>query len=137
MFSESRIRHNIDRLKKAGDSIGCPLKVCYAAKANSNMGILRAVRDAGSDLEVNSGGELWKALKIGFLPAQIIFNGTSKTITELKEAINVGVYAIQADSLYEIELIEKVAKVLNKRANVSLRIVPDIETGTHATRATS
>ena len=52
VFSESRIRHNIDRLKKAGDNIGCPLKVCYAAKANSNMGILRAVRDAGSDLEV-------------------------------------------------------------------------------------
>ena len=132
VFSESRIRHNIDRLKKAGDAIGCPLKVCYAAKANSNMGILRAVRDAGSDLEVNSGGELWKALKIGFLPAQIIFNGTSKTVTELEEAINVGVYAIQADSLYEISLIEKVAKELNKRANVSLRIVPDIETGTHA-----
>jgi D-ornithine/D-lysine decarboxylase len=132
VFSESRINHNIQRLKQAGNEIGCPLKICYAAKANSNMGILRAVRDAGSDLEVNSGGELYKALKIGFLPAQIIFNGTSKTVTELQEAINEGIYAIQADSIYEIELIEKVAKSLNKRANVSLRIVPDIETGTHA-----
>ena len=106
VFSESRIRHNIDRLKKAGDAIGCPLKVCYAAKANSNMGILRAVRDAGSDLEVNSGGELWKALKIGFLPAQIIFNGTSKTVTELTEAITVGVYAIQADERDDTGIVD-------------------------------
>ena len=91
------------------------------------MAILRAVRDAGSDLEVNSGGELFKALKIGFKPEQIIFNGTSKTETELEEAINAGIYAIQADSFYEIELIETVARRLNKRANVSLRLVPEIE----------
>ena len=52
-------------------------------------------------------GELFKALKIGFKPEQIIFNGTSKTETELEEAINAGIYAIQADSFYEIELIEK------------------------------
>lgn len=132
VFSESRIRHNISRLKAAQDVISVPLKVCYAAKANSNMGILRAVRDAGSDIEVNSGGELWKVLKIGFKPEQIIFNGTSKTLSELEAAISAGIYAIQADSVYEISLIEKVAKTLDKRANVSLRIVPEIETETHA-----
>ncbi len=132
VFSESRIKQNIDRLKRAGDAIGCPLKICFAAKANSNMGVLRAVRDAGCDIEVNSGGELFKALKVGFLPAQIIFNGTSKMTWEIESAINEGIYAIQADSLYEIELIESIARRLIKRANISLRIVPDIETGTHA-----
>src|SRR5258707_11371278 len=66
VFSESRIRHNIDRLKKAAEVIDCPLKICYAAKAMSTMGILKAVKDADADIEVNSGGELWKALKIGF-----------------------------------------------------------------------
>ena len=80
VFSESRIRHNIERLKRAGDFIDCPLKICYAAKANSNMAILRTVKESGADLEVNSGGELWKALKIGFKPEQIIFNGTSKEV---------------------------------------------------------
>ena len=130
VFSEVRIRHNIERLKRAESVIGCPLKICYAAKANSNMAILRAVRDAGSDLEVNSGGELYKALKIGFKPEQIIFNGTSKTEIELEEAINAKIYAIQADSFYEIELIEIVARRLNKRANVSLRLVPEIESDT-------
>lgn len=130
VFSEQRIRHNIERLKLAETAIDCPLKICYAAKANSNMAILRAVRDAGSDLEVNSGGELYKALKVGFAPNQIIFNGTSKTERELEEAINAGIYAIQADSFYEIELIETVARRLNKRANVSLRLVPEIESDT-------
>ena len=130
VFSEPRIRHNIKRLKRGETVIDCPLKICYAAKANSNMAILRAVKDAGSDLEVNSGGELFKALKVGFKPEQIIFNGTSKTETELEEAISAGLYAIQADSYYEIELIEIVAQRLNKRANVSLRLVPEIESDT-------
>jgi diaminopimelate decarboxylase len=132
VFSEARIKHNINRLKQAENMIGCRLKVCYAAKANSNMAILRVVKDAGSDLEVNSGGELFKALKVGFKPEQIIFNGTSKTEQELSEAISAGIYAIQADSLFEIELIEKAARQLNKRANVSLRLVPEIETNTHS-----
>jgi D-ornithine/D-lysine decarboxylase len=131
VFSEPRIRHNIERLKAAQDVIDCKLKVCYAAKANSNMAILRCVLDANCDLEVNSGGELFKAIEIGFKPEQIIFNGTSKTEQELEEAIVWEIYAIQADSLYEIELIEKVSRRVGKRANVSLRIVPEIETATH------
>src|SRR5262245_61954072 len=61
VFSESRNRRNIDRLRKSASVIDCPLKLCYAAKAMSTMGILRAIKDAGCDIEVNSGGELWKA----------------------------------------------------------------------------
>lgn len=131
VFSEKRIRHNINRLKAVAGVIDCKLKVCYAAKANSNMAILRAVKEAGSDLEVNSGGELFKAIEIGFEPNQIIFNGTSKTEQELEEAIVWEIYAIQCDSIYELELIEKVSRHIGKRANVSLRIVPEIETATH------
>ena len=132
VFSESRIRHNIERLKRAEDVIDCKLKVCYAAKANSNMAILRTVKDANCDLEVNSGGELWKALKVGFTGEQIIFNGTSKEIWEIENAINAEIYAIQVDSLFELSLIEEVARRLKKRANVSLRLVPEIETNTHS-----
>ncbi len=130
VFSESRIKHNIERLKRAENVINCPLKICYAAKANSIMAILQAVKRAGADLEVNSGGELYKALQVGFRPDQIIFNGTSKTVWELEMAINAGIYAIQSDSPYEVELTEKIARRLNKRANLSLRLVPDIETDT-------
>jgi diaminopimelate decarboxylase len=132
VFSESRIRHNIERLKKVGDVIDCPLKLCYAAKAMSTMGILKAVKDAGCDIEVNSGGELWKALKAGFTGVQINFNGNSKEIWELELAIENCIYAIQVDSLYELSLIEETAKRLGKRATCSLRIVPEIESGTHS-----
>ncbi len=132
VFSERRIRHNIDRLKRVESVIGCPLKLCYAAKAMSTLGILRAVKDAGCDIEVNSGGELWKALKAGFSGDQITFNGTSKEAWEIELAIENDLYAIQVDSLFELSLIEDVAKRLGKRANASLRLVPEIESDTHS-----
>lgn len=132
VYSEPRIRHNIERLKLVSDHIGCPLKLCYAAKAMSTMGVLRAVRDADCDLEVNSGGELWKALKAGFSGDRINFNGSSKEVWELEMAIENGIYAIQVDSIYELELIEETARRLGKRANVSLRLVPEIESATHS-----
>ncbi len=132
IYSESRIRHNVERLKNAASVIGCPLKLCYAAKAMSTLGILRAVKDAGSDIEVNSGGELWKALKVGFTGEQINYNGNSKEIWELELAISNDVYAIQVDSLYELSLIEETAKRVGKSANVSLRLVPEIKTSTHS-----
>jgi len=132
VFSESRIKHNIARLQKAESLIDAKLKVCYAAKANSLMAILRTVKDANCDLEVNSGGELWKALKVGFKGEQLIFNGTSKEVWELELAINSGIYAIQVDSLSELSLIEETARRLEKTANVSLRLVPEIETKTHS-----
>ena len=131
-YSEPRIRHNIARLKKIGDAVGCGFKLCYAAKAMSTLGILRAVLDAECDLEVNSGGELLKALKAGFNGDQLNFNGISKEVWEIELAIENSVYAIQVDSLYELSLIEETAKRLGKSANVSLRLVPEIESATHS-----
>jgi D-ornithine/D-lysine decarboxylase len=132
LYSEPRIRHNIERLQKVGENVGCAFKLCYAAKAMSTMGILRAIKDAGCDLEVNSGGELWKALQAGFTGGQINFNGLSKEVWELEMAIENDIYAIQADSLYELLLTEETAKRLGKKANVSLRLVPEIESATHS-----
>lgn len=131
IFSENRIRRNIERLRRAEKLIGRPLKICYAAKAMSTLAILAAVREAGGDIEVNSGGELWKALKVGFRGDQIIFNGTSKEIWEIERAVGAEIYAIQVDSPLELELIEQTAKRLKKTANVSLRLVPEIESNTH------
>src|SRR5688572_16812681 len=82
VFSEQRIRDNIGRLQHAASVVDRPIKFCYASKANSNMAILKAVLDSGIDVEVNSGGELFKALRVGFRPDQIIFNGTSKSRSE-------------------------------------------------------
>ncbi len=132
VFSESRIRHNIAELQRISDFVDCGVKICYAAKANSNMAILQIIKRTNCDVEVNSGGELWKALKAGFSGEQIIFNGTSKEKWEIENAIEANIYAIQVDSIYELSLIEQVARRLNKKASVSLRIVPEIESDTHS-----
>jgi diaminopimelate decarboxylase len=139
VFSEPRIRSNIDRLKSAADSVDHPIRFFYASKANSNMAVLRTVLDSGIDVEVNSGGELFKALRIGFRPDQIIFNGTSKSAGELDEAVRAGIYAINVDSIYEIGLVEEAVKrvsagdsdTIGKPARIALRLVPEIGTRSH------
>src|ERR1700704_5480386 len=102
------------------------------------MAVLKTVLDSGIDLEVNSGGELFKALRIGFQPNQIIFNGTSKSASELDDAVSAGIYAINVDSIYEIGLVEEAVKRVAaaqgqspKPARIALRLVPEIGTRSH------
>src|ERR1044072_4574426 len=107
VFSDQRIRNKIARLQQAASVVDRAIKFCYASKANANMAILKAVLESGIDVEVNSGGELFKALRVGFRHDQIIFNGTSKSDDELDDAVRAGIYAINIDSIYEIELVEQ------------------------------
>jgi D-ornithine/D-lysine decarboxylase len=138
VFSEPRIRSNIARLQDAAKQVDRPIKFCYASKANSNMSVLKAVLGTGIDIEVNSGGELYKALRVGFKPSQIIFNGTSKTEQELDEAVRAGIYSINVDSIYEIGLVEDAVRRARSELNaglpparVALRLVPEIGTRSH------
>jgi diaminopimelate decarboxylase len=131
VFSEKRIADNIHKLRRAVESVHSRVKICYASKANSSMAVLDAVRRAGGDIEVNSGGELFKARKIGFRPDQIVFNGVSKTDAEIHDAIETGILAINIDSLYELEQVRGIARSIGKRANVAIRIVPEIITRSH------
>jgi D-ornithine/D-lysine decarboxylase len=131
LFSERRISGNVRELQRAVQSVFPRTKLCYASKANSNMAVLSAVKRAGGDLEVNSGGELFKARAVGFKPDQIVFNGVSKTDEEIREAIEFGILALNVDSLFELEQIAGVARRVGLRANISIRIVPEIVTRSH------
>ncbi len=131
VFSEKRIADNTRELRRAVESVHPRVKLCYASKANSNMAVLQTVMRAGGDIEVNSGGELHKAMKIGFRPDQIVFNGVSKTDEEIAAAIEYGILAINIDSLYELDQVARVARAEGRRANVSIRIVPEIVTRSH------
>lgn len=131
VFSEKRIADNIRNLRGAVESVHPRVKICYASKANSNMAVLDAVRRAGGDIEVNSGGELFKARKIGFFPDQIVFNGVSKTDEEIHSAVEYGILAINIDSLHELDQVTRVARSIGIRANVAIRIVPEIITRSH------
>jgi diaminopimelate decarboxylase len=138
VFSGPRIQSNVNRLKKAAESVQHPIRFFYASKANSNMAVLKTVLNSGIDVEVNSGGELFKALRVGFRPDQIIFNGTSKSASELDDAVSAGIYAINVDSIYEIGLVEEAVKRVAaaqaqpvKPARITLRLVPEIGTRSH------
>ncbi len=138
VFSAPRIRSNIQRLQQAAAAVDKPIRFFYASKANSNMAVLKTVRDTGIDIEVNSGGELFKALHVGFRPDQIIFNGTSKNDQELDQAVSAGIYAINVDSIYEIGLVEAAVKRVRELegdsippARITLRLVPEIGTRSH------
>jgi diaminopimelate decarboxylase len=131
VFSEGRIVENTKTLRSAAESVHPRIKLCYASKANSNMAVLATIREAGGDIEVNSGGELFKAHKIGFRPDQVIFNGVSKTDQEIEDALRYGIMAINVDSLWELDQIERVARRAGKRANIAIRLVPEILTRSH------
>ncbi len=131
VFSEKRISQNTSALRQAVASVHPRVKLCYASKANSNMAVLAAIKRAGGDAEVNSGGELHKARLLGFLPDQIIFNGVSKTDEEIRDAIRYGILAINIDSLCELDQVIRVARSIGARANISIRIVPEIVTRSH------
>ena len=131
VFSEKRIAQNVRSLRSALEAVHPRIKLCYASKANSNMAVLDAVRRAGGDIEVNSGGELHKAKRIGFRPDQMVFNGVSKTDAEISDAIGHGILAINIDSLWELDQVARVARSIGRRANVAIRIVPEIVTRSH------
>jgi diaminopimelate decarboxylase len=109
-----------------------PHALHYALKANSTLAIARLLRGLGSEADANSVGEIEVALRAGFIPEQIVFTGVGKTPDELERAIALGVKAINAESVGELARISAIARRLDTRARVALRVNPDIDPRTHA-----
>ena len=111
-------------------------RVHYALKANSTLAVARLVRELGGGVDANSGGEIEVALRAGFEPRDIVFTGVGKTPAELERAVALGVHAINAESLGEIERIDELARAQGRRAAVALRVNPDVAAGAHPHIAT-
>jgi len=105
--------------------------ICYSVKANSNLSILKALVDKGAGLDIVSGGELFRAMKVGCPPEKIVYASVGKTDREIEEAIKVRILFFNVESLSELDNINRIAGRLNKIANVAIRINPDIEPKTH------
>jgi len=126
VLSESRIRSNYRRLAEAFHKRYEKMKIYYAAKANSNISILKIMRDEGAFLDVVSSGEIYLALRSGFEPERILYTGTSVGEEELDYAIKSNV-TINVDSLCQMEyLLGKTRPNL-----VSVRVNPEIGSGHH------
>ncbi|MFA5115417.1 MAG: diaminopimelate decarboxylase [Candidatus Omnitrophota bacterium] len=117
------------KLKEAFSGIE-PL-ICYSVKANSNLAILKALVDKGAGLDIVSGGELFRAFKAGCPAERIVYASVGKTDAEIEEAIRKRILFFNAESFPELEKINHIARRLNRRVNVAIRINPDVEPRTH------
>jgi diaminopimelate decarboxylase len=106
--------------------------VCYAMKANSNQSVLRTLAKLGAGSDVVSGGELKRALAAGFPPQKILFSGVGKTEAELRQALSEDILCINVESEPELELLSRLAVEMGRIAKVSVRINPDVDSGSHA-----
>lgn len=105
--------------------------VHYALKANSNYTILRQIFDAGLGADCVSGNELRRAVEMGVMPNKIALAGVGKTDFELELAIQEGIFAINVESLHELEVIGEITDRLGLPARISLRINPNVDAKTH------
>ena len=110
---------------------GMPHLVCFAVKANSNLGVLNVLARLGAGFDIVSRGELERVLAAGGQPDRIVFSGVGKTRDDMRRALEVGVHCFNVESTDELERLQQVAAELGKKAPVSLRVNPDVDAGTH------
>lgn len=105
--------------------------VCFSAKANSNLAVLKLFKNLGSGLDIVSGGELYRGLMIGFSPDRIVYSGVGKRIDEIDYALDYGILLFNVESMEELKIIDERAGLLNKRAPIAIRVNPDVDPKTH------
>ncbi|MFO1217739.1 MAG: diaminopimelate decarboxylase [Burkholderiaceae bacterium] len=105
--------------------------VCYAAKANANLALLRRFAAAGCGFDIVSGGELQRVLAAGCSADKVVFSGVGKTRAEMELALRCGVRCFNVESDSELALLSSVATSMGKTAPVSLRVNPDVDPRTH------
>ncbi|CAM3299713.1 diaminopimelate decarboxylase [Pseudomonas floridensis] len=110
---------------------GMPHLVCFAVKANSNLGVLNVLARLGAGFDIVSRGELERVLAAGGKADKIVFSGVGKTREDMRRALEVGVHCFNVESTDELERLQTVAAELNVRAPISLRVNPDVDAGTH------
>nr|WP_313407228.1 diaminopimelate decarboxylase [Pseudomonas sp.] len=110
---------------------GMPHLVCFAVKANSNIGVLNVLARLGAGFDIVSSGELERVLAAGGEPSRIVFSGVGKSRDDMRRALEVGVHCFNVESSVELERLQKVAAELGVKAPVSLRVNPDVDAGTH------
>src|SRR6056300_397541 len=129
LYSFDQLNKNIIKLKSAFKSSN-PL-ICFAVKANSNIEVIKELKNKGLGADVVSLGELKLALKAGIKAEKIVFSGVGKSIDEIEFAIKKGILSINAESKNEIDLINAVSQKLKKIINIGIRINPNIKADTN------
>ena len=105
--------------------------VCFSMKSNSNLAVLRAFVKEGGGFDIVSAGELFRALKAGADPKKIVFSGVGKKKAEIEYALNAGILMFNVESEQELTVLNEIARGVEKKAPISLRVNPDVDPKTH------
>ena len=108
-----------------------PHLICYAIKANSNIGILNVMAKLGSGFDIVSQGELERVLAAGGEASKVVFSGVAKSRAEIMRALEVGIRCFNVESVAELHHINQIAGEMGKVAPISLRVNPDVDAHTH------
>jgi len=113
-----------------------PHRICFAIKANGNLGVLRAFKELGAGADIVSGGELARALAAGFPAERIVFSGVGKSDAELVAAVEAGVGHVHLESGAELAALAAIVERRGRPVRVGIRVNPDVTADTHPYIAT-
>ncbi len=124
VYSANALRERLRALKAA--LAGVPHRIHYSLKANSSHGLLQVLRAEGCAADVVSAGELVRAQRAGFAPAEIIFGGVGKTRAEIRAGLQAGVKLLNVESAAELAIVEDEARAMGVRARIAFRVNPEV-----------
>jgi len=129
LYSQKTLENHFTAFDSAFSAV--PHITCYSVKANSNLSLIKLFSDMGGGLDVVSGGEIFRALRAGVSPEKIVYSGVGKTSAEITYALDFDILMFNVESPQELDLIDRVAGSLGKKARVALRVNPDVDPKTH------
>ncbi len=129
LYSHGTLADHFRKLKEAFKEID-PL-ICFSMKSNSNLSVCRALQNEGAGFDVVSGGELYKAIKLGADPKKIVYASVGKKRDEIEEAIRRDILLFNVESVPELLHISTIARAMKRRVDVAIRINPDVRPKTH------
>lgn len=130
LYSSASLEHQFNQFKDAFGDLD--ILICYAVKANTNQAVIKTLADLGAGADVVSEGEMRRAILAGIPPRKIVYSGVAKTVDEMKYALNQGIFQFNVESEPELFQLSKVASSLNKTADITFRVNPDVDAKTHA-----
>jgi diaminopimelate decarboxylase len=129
LYSHATLTRHLRAFNEAFE--GIDRLICFSAKANTNLAILKLFATRGCGLDIVSGGELYRGLQAGFAPDHIVYSGVGKRVDEIDYALKSDILMFNMESLDELKLIDHRAGALKKRAPVAIRVNPDVDPQTH------
>ena len=129
IYSKQSILHQISLLQEALSDINH--LICFAVKSNSNLSVLNLIKNAGCGFDIVSGGELKRVIALGNYDANVVFSGVGKSKEEIEYALEHNILAFNIESEPELIRLNNIAKKFAKKANISIRVNPNVDAKTH------